>query len=59
MKSGQDSKLRQTMRSTMRVVKLTQSMRKTKGLSMRETNINNYGRSRATTVREKEREKEK
>ena len=32
---------------------------KTKGTSMRESNINNYGRSRATTVREKEREKEK
>ena len=30
MKSGQDSKLRQTMRTTMRAVKLTQSMRKTK-----------------------------
>ena len=59
MKSGQDSKLRQTIRTTMRVVKLTQSMRKTKGPSMRETNINNYGRSRAAAVREKEREKEK
>ena len=30
MKSGQDSKLRQTMRTTMRAVKLTQSMRKQK-----------------------------
>ena len=59
MKSGQDSKLRQTMRTTMRAVKLTQSMRKTKGPSMRETTINNYGRSRGTTMREKEREKEK
>ena len=54
-KANQESKLRQTMRVTMRANKLAQSMRKTKGQSLRETNVSNYsGKNRTTTIKEKE-----
>ena len=55
MKTNQESKLRQTMRITMRANKLAQSMRKTKGQSLRETNVSNYSsKSRTATIKEKE-----
>ena len=57
MKTNQESKLRQTMRITMRANKLVQSLRKTKGQNLRETNVSNYSsRSRTATIKEKEKE---
>jgi len=59
IKMAQESKLRATMRATMRQSKYPQSMRKTKGPNMRDTYINNINRNRMTmAVRERDREKE-
>ena len=55
-KSGQESKFKQAVRITMKANKLAQSLRKTKGSNMRETNVNNYNRSKTTTIKEKEKE---
>ena len=55
IKGPQDPKLRATMRTTMRASKYPQNMRKTKGPNIRETNVNNYNRSR-TTIQVKEKE---
>ena len=55
-KSGQESKFKQAVRITMKANKLAQSLRKTKGTNMRETNVNNYNRSKTTTIKEKEKE---
>jgi hypothetical protein len=54
IKYAQDSKMRATMRATMRASKYPQNLRKTKAPNMRETNINNFNRSRITMAREKE-----
>ena len=54
IKYAQDSKMRATMRATMRASKYPQNLRKTKAPSMRETNVNNFNRSRITMAREKE-----
>ena len=60
IKMAQESKLRATMRATMRASKYPQNMRKTKGPNMRDTYINNINRNRMTmAVRERDREKEK
>ena len=60
IKMAQESKLRATMRATMRQSKYPQSMRKTKGPNMRDTYINNINRNRMTmAVRERDREREK
>ena len=42
MKTNKESKLRQTMRITMRANKLGQSLRKTKGQNLKEINVSNY-----------------
>ena len=55
-KSSQESKFKQAVRITMKANKLAQSLRKTKGTNMRETNVNNYNRSKTTTIKEKEKE---
>ena len=55
-KSSQESKFKQAVRITMKANKLAQSLRKTKGSNMRETNVNNYNRSKTTTIKEKEKE---
>ena len=54
IKYAQDSKMRATMRATMRASKYPQNLRKTKAPNMRETNVNNFNRSRITMAREKE-----
>ena len=55
IKMAQESKLRATMRATMRQSKYPQNMRKTKGPNMRDTYINNINRNRMTmAVKEKE-----
>ena len=54
IKYSQDSKMRATMRATMRASKYPQNLRKTKAPNMRETNVNNFNRSRITMAREKE-----
>ena len=54
IKIAQESKLRATMRATMRASKYPQNLRKTKAPNMRETNVNNFNRSRITMAREKE-----
>ena len=54
IKYAQDSKMRETMRATMRASKYPQNLRKTKAPNMRETNVNNFNRSRITMAREKE-----
>ena len=60
IKIAQESKLRATMRATMRASKYPQNLRKTKGPNLRETTINNVNRNRMTmAIREKEKEKEK
>ena len=60
IKMAQESKLRATMRATMRQSKYPQNMRKTKGPNMRDTYINNINRNRMTmAVRERDREREK
>ena len=46
MKSPQDSKLRATMRTTMRASKYPQNLRKTKVPNMRETYTNSYNKNR-------------
>ena len=60
IKIAQESKLRATMRATMRASKYPQNLRKTKGPNLRETTINNINRNRMTmAVRERDREREK
>ena len=55
LKNPQDSKMRATMRTTMRASKYPQNLRKTKGLNMRETFTNSYNKNRMTMgLREKE-----
>ena len=55
LKNPQDSKMRATMRTTMRVSKYPQNLRKTKGPNMRETFTNSYNKNRMTMgLREKE-----
>ena len=46
MKNPQDSKLRATMRTTMRASKYPQNLRKTKVTNMRETYTNSYNKNR-------------
>ena len=46
MKNPQDSKLRATMRTTMRASKYPQNLRKTKVPNMRETYTNSYNKNR-------------
>ena len=60
IKIAQESKLRATMRATMRASKYPQNLRKTKGPNLRETTINNMNnRNRMTmAVRERYRERE-
>ena len=52
-KTNQESKFKKAVQITMKANKLAQSLRKTKGPNIRETNVNN-NRSRITTVKEKE-----
>ena len=52
-KTNQESKFKKAVQITMKANKLAQSLRKTKGPNIRETNVNN-NRIRATTVKEKE-----
>ena len=54
IKIAQDSKIRATMRATIRTSKYPQNLRKTKGPNLRETNINNLNRNRMTMAKEKE-----
>ena len=55
LKNPQDSKMRATMRTTMRASKYPQNLRKTKGPNMRETFTNSYNKNRITMgLREKE-----
>ena len=59
IKIADESKLRATMRGTMRASKYPQNIRKTKGPNMRDTTINNINRNRMTmSVRERNRERE-
>ena len=55
MKNPQDSKLRATMRTTMRASKYPQNLRKTKVPNMRETYTNSYNKNRVMmALKEKE-----